>query len=412
MNPINCSGKVKFFLFGHGGCNNHGCEAIVRTTAASIKKNIPNSSIKIASYQAESDYEFHIPGIDGYVGHETPIKKYTPGWVKSIYFNRFKKDYVSSYKVLQQEAICEALNSDICISIGGDNYCYGEPLQFYAMNQAIKSAGKKLVLWGASIEPDCIDQRMIKDLRLFDALFIRESITFNMLKEKNINRNMFLYPDPAFAMEKEELPLPQGWRVGKMIGLNLSPLIMDYEKKHGITIKSFFNLLNYIIWNTEYNIVLIPHVVSENNNDYVVLKKLFEHFKESKRILLLGSNYSAPQLKGFISRCSFFIGARTHATIAAYSTCVPTLVLGYSVKARGIARDIFGDEKNFVIPIQSLTDSEQLINGLNFLFERESFIRRHLHKFIPEYTYLAESAICELIEITESERDWMYIYEN
>ena len=42
-------------------------------------------------------------------------------------------------------------------------------------------------------------------------------------------------------------------------------------------------------------------------------------------------------IKGYISRCELFIGARTHATIAAYSTGVPTLVLGYSVKARGIA---------------------------------------------------------------------------
>ena len=66
------------------------------------------------------------------------------------------------------------------------------------------------------------------------------------------------------------------------------------------------------------------------------------------------------ELKGYIARCRFFVGARTHATIAAYSSCVPTLVLGYSVKSRGIARDLFGNEENYVLPVQSLQEPDEL----------------------------------------------------
>ena len=54
------------------------------------------------------------------------------------------------------------------------------------------------------------------------------------------------------------------------------------------------------------------------------------------------------ELKGFIARCRFFVGARTHATIAAYSSCIPTFSVGYSIKAKGIAQDIFGTYKNYV----------------------------------------------------------------
>ena len=39
-----------------------------------------------------------------------------------------------------------------------------------------------------------------------------------------------------------------------------------------------------------------------------------------------------------------FTGARTHATIAALSSCIPTLSFAYSIKAKGINRDIFGHE--------------------------------------------------------------------
>ena len=56
-------------------------------------------------------------------------------------------------------------------------------------------------------------------------------------------------------------------------------------------------------------------------------------------------DHNCMELKGIISKCRFFVGARTHSTIAAYSMGIPTLVVGYSVKARGIARDLLGGEE-------------------------------------------------------------------
>ena len=66
------------------------------------------------------------------------------------------------------------------------------------------------------------------------------------------------------------------------------------------------------------------------------------------------------ELKGYIARCRFFIGARTHSTIAAYSSGVPTLVLGYSVKSKGIAKDLFGTYENYVLTVQQLKEYSEL----------------------------------------------------
>ena len=41
-----------------------------------------------------------------------------------------------------------------------------------------------------------------------------------------------------------------------------------------------------------------------------------------------------------ISKCRFFLGARTHAMISAYSVCVPSIALGYSIKSKGISKDL------------------------------------------------------------------------
>ena len=111
---------------------------------------------------------------------------------------------------------------------------------------------------------------------------------------------------------------------------------------------------------------------------------------------MLLDDYNCMELKGFISKCRLFIGARTHATIAAYSTCVPTLVIGYSVKAKGIAKDIFGTYKNYVLPVQSLKNKDDLINGFDWLKNNEDSIRQHLKNFMPSYR---EQALCGKKEI-------------
>ena len=77
--------------------------------------------------------------------------------------------------------------------------------------------------------------------------------------------------------------------------------------------------------------------------------------------------------------------ARTHASIAAYSTGVPTLVVGYSVKARGIAKDIFGTDEGYVFPVQNLSHEDALIEAYENIVKNEDAIRSHLEKTMPEY---------------------------
>src|SRR5699024_6163198 len=122
-----------------------------------------------------------------------------------------------------------------------------------------------------------------------------------------------------------------------------------------------------IIENTECSIALIPHVVWEDNDDRTVLRMLYNKFQNTGRVVFV-NDCNCMQLKGFISRCRFFVGARTHATIAAYSTCVPTLALGYSTKSRGIAKDLFGTEKNYVISVQDLRKKEDLLEAFKWIF--------------------------------------------
>ena len=179
------------------------------------------------------------------------------------------------------------------------------------------------------------------------------------------------------------MQLPKGFVEGNTIGINLSPLVTDYADSN-LIIDNYRLLVRYILEMTDNNVALIPHVVKDGNDDRTILKVLFQEFRESNRVIMI-EDCNCMQLKGYIARCRMFVGARTHATIAAYSTCVPTLVAGYSVKATGIARELFGTDVNYVVPVQNFKTSNDLIKAFKWLQEREEQIKNHLNNIMPEY---------------------------
>jgi hypothetical protein len=64
---------------------------------------------------------------------------------------------------------------------------------------------------------------------------------------------------------------------------------------------------------------------------------------------------------------------------------VPTLVVGYSVKAKGIAKDIFGDYKDYVLPVQELKEKTEVVEAFKNLMQNETKIKEHYKNFMPSY---------------------------
>ncbi len=224
-------------------------------------------------------------------------------------------------------------------------------------------------------------------MKRYSLITARESITYNALLEAGVKDNVKLIPDSAFILDTQECKLPDNFIAGNTVGINVSPLIQRLEKGDNITFRNFENLVQYIIDNTDMNIALIPHVVWNTNNDLEPLTALHDKFKKTNRVCLIDEKktLNCMQLKYVISKCRFIVAARTHASIAAYSSLVPTLVVGYSVKAKGIAKDLFGGYDNYVIPVQGLKDEKDVQKGFQWLQENEKNIKAHLQKIMPEY---------------------------
>lgn len=371
-------------LYYHGGSANHGCEAIVRSTQKMLRKRLTLFSSCI-----EEEYRYNIDQIvDVYEDKYKPVKV---GTIKYLYCAIYSKLYHNDYNFIKyghKEFLSKVLSGDICVSIGGDNYCYAgvDKLSYY--NRMIHEKGAKTVLWGCSIDPSVLTESVIEDLKCYDLITVRESLSYDGLKHVGISDNVLLCPDPAFQLERIECSLPLGFTEKSTIGINVSPLVADYGS---MVMENYEELIRYILEKTDYKIILIPHVVKIESDDRQTLKFFLEKFRKTHRIALV-EDHNCMELKAIISKCRMFIGARTHATIAAYSSHVPTLVAGYSIKARGIAKDIFGTEEHYVIPVQSFTSKSDLTNAFIWLCEHESEIREYLERVMPEYSAKALNA--------------------
>lgn len=364
--------KLNFLLYGEGSFLNRGCEAIVNTTIHKIK-NSCEGNITLATNDIEYD---------------------------SKYYNNIITKYVKQ-SFENNDALKEEI-TDICLSVGGDNYCYGEPKWLYEINKNIKAKNKKNVLWCASLYEEIESDEMIKDLRTYDVIVVRESLSYKAVTRYVDKEHVLLLPDTAFSLGKKEVKLPNIFKKGKkVIGINVSPLISKFTDNKNNILDSLKELINYILKETELNIALIPHVYIEGNNDLDSLKMIKDIYKQEPRIELLNEKiYDCEELKFIISNCSFFIPARTHASIAAYSSLVPTLVIGYSVKSKGIALDLFGDYENFVIPVDKMTP-ELLLNKFKYIQENEKQIIKILQEKIPSIQEKSNNLINALLEKIE-----------
>ena len=376
----------------HGGSGNHGCEALVRTISALMPKN---SEIKVFSKRPDEDKKY-IENINVIPCGQPPSKKTISGILSAIKIKFFHQSlaYVKpAYKSLLKFADKHTL----AISIGGDNYCYdGMPEVLALLNKELKKKGATTVLLGCSIEPNLLkDGKVVEDLSNYNLITARESITYEALKAANVKTKVELIPDSAFILPTVQKELPIGFLENNTVGLNISPLVLSCEEGTPVLFNAYCRLMEYIIENTSMNIALIPHVVWQKNNDNLPIHELHEKYKYTNRVIKI-EDCNATELKGYISRCRFFIGARTHATIAAYSSGVPTLVVGYSVKSRGIARDLFGTEENYVHNVRDIKTEDMLIKDFEWILSHEKEICGYLQTTMPQYIKQVEQLIGEI----------------
>jgi colanic acid/amylovoran biosynthesis protein len=355
---------LQLLLVQNGPSCNRGCEAIDVSTSAILGEAYPTAKI---------------------VNHHHPKHASLAGLVWQ-YDKRIRGHKFSYERHLS--------DSTVAFSLGGDVFSndYGVPLAYLEGNDKIISSKAKWVIWGASIGPfessSDVETRFVNQFRHAHLIVVREGRTRSYLESLGIVDNVVQMPDPAFVLKPESAALPEqleGALAEGAIGLNLSPLLAHYRPDPGRWTEECAAAVSSLRSAVTAPVVLIPHVMCPHSDDFAFLEDVRARLAQQADLvhLLDAREMSAGQIKHVIARLRIFIGARTHATIAALSEGVPTGSIGYSVKSRGINEDIFGHDR-WVLDHQQL-DGATLVELAQALLAEEKSLRAHLFEMRRDY---------------------------
>jgi len=236
---------------------------------------------------------------------------------------------------------------------GGDSFSDIYGMKRFCLNSALKQVAiwsrTKFVIGPQTIGPFTNKFALLwakHILKKAKTCFVRDSISEEYVKE-TFKITPLLTTDVAFSLPyKAELRNKQE---KICIGFNPSGLLWEDTKgfcasKHiKLNYKEYVKgVLEFLCKNDCYKVYLIPHVFSKDmeikeENDLRVCCEMKENYPQ---VEILCDFETPMEAKGVISSMDVFIGARMHATIAAFSSGVPTIPVSYSRKFEGLYSDL------------------------------------------------------------------------
>lgn len=404
--------RSTFILAGNGPYENKGCEAILRGTVKILRYYYKDPSFLCVNH-FQNHEQFEKQWIDEYdkaIIHKKTYRNtynmFSPEWTFQFVKGKlFPRKYI---KEVYREMFPTIKEAEAVLSVGGDNYSldYGVPKIFTGLDDLTLENRKPIIIWGASVGPfDRIpkyERYMKKHLQNVTGIFAREPTTVEYLKKIGINENVYEVSDPAFLMEASEPKLGKKIELEEeSIGINLSPLMAKYVSNGNMElwINTASQIVERIAKETDNKLYLIPHVTNSDSNDYLFLKEVQARINVAReKVFVIPPIYNAAETKWIISKMKFFAGSRTHSTIAALSSHIPTLSFAYSIKAKGINKDIFGHEAYCMSPEKLSPDI--VAEKISLMSGESKKIRSELKASIPKIEKKAFLAGKILQEIT------------
>jgi colanic acid/amylovoran biosynthesis protein len=194
--------------------------------------------------------------------------------------------------------------------------------------------------------------------------------------------------DVAFALPSRDpgakLGRVQSWLEGDdpVVGVNVSGLLYNKsaqaQERFGLRDdhrRVVERLVRRLLQEPDIRVVLVPHVVGPGDeSDDLAGAHLAERLGESTRVLSLGRDLDASEVKYLIDRLDWFVGARMHSTIAALSSRTPAAAMAYSDKFRGVFASC--DVGHRVLDARGLETHDLVDAAMAAFDERDDDVRR------------------------------------
>lgn len=325
---------------------NRGCVALCISSMYIIDEILSKKNIHYTFYLPQSghtEYKEYEVNIAGKILRYTAIPDISGTTIKSKVKNLIKyKEYCNTKEIYKK--------ADYIFDIGqGDSFAdiYGKNRFDWIFSQYKlgRKYNKPYCILPQTIGPfdnPQIREQAIKGIKWAKCVMARDKQSVDFVKELIPSCNVSEIIDVAFFLPYKKKMFDSSFI---HVGLNVSALLWQggYTKNNQFGLKCDYQklireIIKYFLTIDSVKVHLIPHVVSGERgieNDYAVSYDLCEEFNNSN--LILAPLFLDPIIaKGYIAGMDFFMGARMHSTIAAFSSGVPVLPMAYSRKFNGL----------------------------------------------------------------------------
>lgn len=236
-------------------------------------------------------------------------------------------------------------------------------------------------------------------LNKVDLIIVRDEYSVECLQEIQIDEpHIHLTADPAFILEPvssarveeiQDIEGISGRTNGPLIGVTASRgayrRSMSGERSLEEVFQAFIRVmgetLDHLVEQLDAEVVLIPHAIGPCPDDRAVAEQIYRSAEKKERLRLVAGEYTSEELKGVIGECDLFIGSRMHASIAALSSCIPTVVVAYSHKMPSLMKRLGLEE--YVCNVETIT-VEEMISKVTHAWINRATIRSQLAQKIDE----------------------------
>jgi polysaccharide pyruvyl transferase WcaK-like protein len=325
---------------------NKGCVALCYSVLYLIDDILSQKGIDYRLYLTESKEKEgkHSVNISGRtIQYESIGYPLQNSWINTI---KHTKKNLRLYKIFKQ--------ADYIMDIGqGDSFAdiYGA-YRFDKIDRIHRIArllSKPYVLLPQTIGPftnPAIRKKAVKSMVEASLVMTRDGQSLDYVKELADNRpRVKEFIDVAFFLPYTKMDFDKDF---VHVGLNISGLLWNggYTRNNQFGLKTDYQqaimkVLTWFLSTEKVKVHLISHVATgERNieNDYEVAFDLWKTMHHD-RLVLAPLFFSPIDAKSYIAGMDFFMGARMHATIAAFSAGIPVVPMAYSRKFNGLFVD-------------------------------------------------------------------------
>lgn len=393
---------------------NRGCVALSLSTLYIIDKILNGRNIPHTFYLPQSGYdkkEEHTIKVGEITLKFVSLMDITPLTVKQYVKNLIKylakwKEYQATKKVYKE--------ADFILDIGqGDSFAdiYGKSrfdwiFSQYQLGMKLKKTYCILPQTIGPFEVPAIRKQACKGINYAKCVMTRDKQSYDFVKELLSEKVVSEIIDVAFFMPYKKKVFDSD---SIHVGLNVSALLWHggYTRDNQFGLKVDYpslirSIIDYFLKQANVKVHLIPHVVGSERhveNDYAVSFDLVEEYNRPD--LILSPLFLDPiSAKNYIAGMDFFMGARMHSTIAAFSSEVPVYPMAYSRKFNGLFIDTLQYPYMADMKVQSETE---ILAGIKQCYEQREKLKELEHNrmqtTVEERRKLMEERLCEFFGI-------------